>query len=147
DLSKKDEKYVWHAVKPFNPESTIIAEEAGGAWVTDIEGNRYLDAMAGLWCVNTGYGRKELAEAAFDQMQKMADFPMFQRQTAAIELAEKLNDWLEDEDVSFFSNSGSEANETAFKIARQYHQQNGKPSKHNFISRYRGYPGNSMGAL
>jgi len=147
DLSKKDEKYVWHAVKPFNPESTIIAEEAGGAWVTDIEGNRYLDAMAGLWCVNTGYGRKELAEAAFDQMKKMAYFPMSQSHIPAIELAEKLNEWLEDEYVIFFSNSGSEANETAFKIARQYHQQNGKPSKHKFISRYRGYHGNSMGAL
>lgn len=147
DLSKKDEKYVWHAVKPFNPDSTIIAEEASGAWIKDIDGTKYLDAMAGLWCVNTGYGRTELAEVAYDQINKMAYFPMTQSHIPAIKLAEKLNNWLEDEYVIFFSNSGSEANETAFKIARQYHQQNGESSRHKFISRYRGYHGNSMGAL
>lgn len=147
DLSKKDEQYVWHAVKPFNPESTIIAEEASGAWITDIDGNKYLDAMAGLWCVNTGYGRDELAEVAYDQLKKMAYFPLSQSHVPAIKLAEKLNDWLEDEYVIFFSNSGSEANETAFKIARQYHHHKGETGRHKFISRYRGYHGNSMGAL
>ncbi len=147
DLSKKDEKYVWHAVKPYNPDSTIIADEAKGAWITDIEGHKFLDAMAGLWCVNTGYGRSELAKAAYDQLNKMAYFPMSQSHIPAIKLAEKINDWLGDEYVVFFSNSGSEANETAFKIARQYHQQNGEPSRQKFISRYRGYHGNSMGAL
>src|SRR5690625_3649765 len=103
--------------------------------------------MAGLWCVNTGYGRAELAEAAYEQLNKMAYFPISHSHIPAIELAEKLNDWLEGEYVIFFSNSGSEANETAFKIARQYHQQNGEPSRHKFISRYRGYHGNSMGSL
>ncbi|MEI3604317.1 aspartate aminotransferase family protein [Pseudogracilibacillus sp. SE30717A] len=147
DLSKKDEKYVWHAVKPFNPDSTIIADEATGAWITDVEGNKFLDAMAGLWCVNTGYGRSELAEVAYEQLKKMAYFPMSQSHIPAIKLAEKISDWLEDDYVVFFSNSGSEANETAFKIARQYHQQNGEPSRQKFISRYRGYHGNSMGAL
>lgn len=147
NLSKKDEQYVWHGVKPFNPDATIIAEEASGAWVTDVEGKKYLDAMAGLWCVNTGYGRTELAEAAYEQLNKMAYFPLSQSHIPAIKLAEKLNEWLEDEYVIFFSNSGSEANETAFKIARQYHQQNGESSRHKFISRYRGYHGNSMGAL
>src|SRR5690625_2529316 len=106
DLSKKDEQYVWHAVKPFNPESTIIAEEAGGAWITDINGNKYLDAMAGLWCVNTGYGRDELAEVAYDQLKKMAYFPLSQSHVPAIKLAEKLNNWLEDEYVIFFSKIG-----------------------------------------
>ncbi|MEI3611247.1 aspartate aminotransferase family protein [Pseudogracilibacillus sp. SO30301A] len=147
DLSKKDEQYVWHAVKPFNPESTIIAEEASGAWITDIDGNKYLDAMAGLWCVNTGYGRDELAEVAYEQLKKMAYFPLSQSHVPAIKLAEKLNDWLEDEYVIFFSNSGSEANETAFKIVRQYHHHKGETGRHKFISRYRGYHGNSMGAL
>lgn len=147
DLSKKDEQYIWHAVRPFSPESTIIAKEAKGAWVTDIDGKKYLDAMAGLWCVNTGYGRTELAEAAYEQMKKMAYFPLSQSHIPAIKLAEKLNEWLEDEYVIFFSNSGSEANETAFKIARQYHQQNGNLSRHKFIARYRAYHGNSMGAL
>lgn len=147
DLLKKDEKYVWHAVRPFNPKATMIAEEAEGAWVTDVDGNRYLDGMAGLWCVNTGYGREELAKAAYEQMKKMAYFPLSQSHVPAIELAEKLNEWLGDEYVIFFSNSGSEANETAFKIARQYHQQNGEPGRHKFVARYRAYHGSSMGAL
>lgn len=147
DLLDKDTKYVWHAVRPFNPKATMIAEEAQGAWVTDVDGNRYLDGMAGLWCVNSGYGREELAKVAYEQMKKMAYFPLSQSHVPAIQLAEKLNEWLGDEYVIFFSNSGSEANETAFKIARQYHQQNGEPSRHKFIARYRAYHGSSMGAL
>lgn len=146
-LSKKDDKYVWHAMRPYDPEATMIVEEASGAWVTDVNGDKYLDAMAGLWCVNTGYGRSELAEVAGDQLKKMAYFPMSQSHTPAIKLAEKLSEWLEDDYVVFFTNSGSEANETAFKIARQYHEQNGEASRHKFISRYRGYHGHSMGSL
>jgi taurine-pyruvate aminotransferase len=65
----------------------------------------------------------------------------------AIELAEKINEWLDGEHTFFFSNSGSEANETAFKIARQYHEQNGEPNRWKFISRYRAYHGQTMGAL
>ena len=65
----------------------------------------------------------------------------------AVELGEKLNEWLGDEYVVFYSNSGSEANETAFKVARQYHEQNGEPRRWKFVSRYRAYHGNSMGSL
>src|SRR5690606_5048419 len=108
---------------------------------------KYLDAMAGLWCVNVGYGREELAKAAYDQLKELPYFPMTHSHIPAIELGEKLNEWLGDDYVIFFSNSGSEANETAFKIARQYHQQNGEPERHKFIARYRAYHGNSMGAL
>jgi taurine-pyruvate aminotransferase len=65
----------------------------------------------------------------------------------AIELGEKLNEWLEDEYVFFYSNSGSEANEVAFKIARQYHEQNGESDRWKFVSRYRAYHGQTMAAL
>lgn len=65
----------------------------------------------------------------------------------AIKLAEKLNEWLEDDYVIFFSNSGSEANETAFKIARQYHAQKGESDRYKIVSRYRSYHGNTMGSL
>jgi adenosylmethionine-8-amino-7-oxononanoate aminotransferase len=148
NLQKTDEKYLWHAMKgaASNP-GNIIATSAEGAWVTDIDGKRYLDGMSGLWCVNVGYGRKELAEAAFEQLQEMPYFPLTQSHVPAIKLAEKLNEWLGDDYVIFFSNSGSEANETAFKIARQYHQQKGEQGRYKFISRYRAYHGNSMGAL
>ena len=146
-LLKKDKDFVWHSMKPYNPEATIIAEEAKGCWVTDVNGDRMLDAMAGLWCVNIGYGREELAEAAYEQLKKLAYFPLSQSHEPAIKLAEKLNVMLGGEYVIFFSNSGSEANETAFKIARQYHQQKGDHSRYKFISRYRSYHGNSMGSL
>ncbi|OLS35591.1 aspartate aminotransferase family protein [Bacillus sp. MRMR6] len=146
-LLNQDEKYIWHSMKPYNPEATIVAVKAEGAWVTDADGKRYLDAMAGLWCVNAGYGRTELAEAAYEQLKQMAYFPLTQSHVPAIKLAQKLNDLLGDEYVIFFSNSGSEANETAFKMVRQYHQQRGEHNRYKILARYRGYHGNSMGAL
>lgn len=147
DLLTKDKKYVWHSMKPFNPDGTMIVEQAKGSWIVDQDGNRFLDGMAGLWCVNVGYGRTELAEAAYEQLKRLAYFPLTQSHSPAIKLAEKLNEMLGKEYVIFFSNSGSEANEAAFKIARQYHQQKGEHSRYKFISRYRSYHGNSMGAL
>ncbi|MGF6949680.1 taurine-pyruvate aminotransferase [Neobacillus sp. B4I6] len=146
-LLEQDDKYVWHSMKPYNPKATIVAAKAEGSWVTDSDGKRYLDAMAGLWCVNVGYGRTELAEAAYEQLKEMAYFPLSQSHVPAIKLAEKLNQMLGDEYVIFFSNSGSEANETAFKIVRQYHQQKGEHNRYKIVSRYRAYHGNSMGAL
>ncbi|WP_335870867.1 aspartate aminotransferase family protein [Bacillus sp. 2205SS5-2] len=144
---KKDEQYIWHSMKPYNPEATMQAKESKGAWVTMQDGKRYLDAMAGLWCVNIGYGRDELAEAAYEQLKKMAYFPLTQSHEPAVQLAEKLNEWLDGDYVFFFSNSGSEANETAFKIARQYHQQNGEHNRYKIVSRYRAYHGNTMASL
>src|SRR5699024_9679225 len=70
-----------------------------------------------------------------------------QSHVPAIKLGEKINEWLGDEYVIFFANSGSEANETAFKMARQYHHQKGEHGRHKFISRYRAYHGGTMGAL
>ncbi|MDQ0971059.1 taurine-pyruvate aminotransferase [Neobacillus niacini] len=147
ELLAQDDKYLWHSMKPYNPNATIVATKAEGSWVTDANGKRYLDGMAGLWCVNVGYGRTELAEAAYEQLKEMAYFPLTQSHIPAIKLAEKLNEMLGDEYVIFFSNSGSEANETAFKIVRQYHQQKGDFNRYKIVSRYRGYHGNSMGAL
>jgi len=148
DLLAKDRRYVWHAMTGHNPEATtMLVTEADGAWVTDVSGNRYLDGMAGQWSVNAGYGREELARAAYEQLSTMPFYPMVQGHLPAIELAEKLNGWLDDDYVFFYSNSGSEANETAFKIARQYHQQNDEGSRWKFVARYRGYHGNTLGSL
>jgi taurine-pyruvate aminotransferase len=145
---QKDQRYLWHNITPYSEEHPpMIAASASGSWVTDIHGDRYMDGMSGLWCVNVGYGRKELAEAAYNQLLSLPYFPLTQSHLPAIALAEKLNEWLGDEYVIFFSNSGSEANEAAFKMARQYQQQIGQHYRHKFIARYRGYHGNSMGAL
>lgn len=147
EIYSKDEKYIWHSIKPYNPKSTMVITKSEGSWLTDVDGNKYLDAMAGLWCVNVGYGRDELAEAAYQQLKENAYTPLSQSHIAAVKLGEKLNDLLGEEYVIFFSNSGSEANETAFKIARQFHQQKGEHARYKIVSRYRAYHGNSMGAL
>ncbi len=148
EILKKDEQFVWHSMKPYNPEATFVVDQSfGGARVVDTDGKEYIDAMAGLWCVNVGYGREELAKAAYDQMTKNPYSPLSQGHVPAVELAEKINDMLGGGYVVFFSNSGSEANETAFKIARQYHQQNGESSRYKIVSRYRAYHGSSFGAL
>ncbi len=145
---EKDQRYLWHNITPYNEAApSMIAATGSGSWVTDTNGQRYMDGMSGLWCVNVGYGRKELAEAAYEQLLQLPYFPLTQSHMPAIALAEKLNNWLGDDYVIFFSNSGSEANEAAFKIARQYQQQIGQHYRHKFISRYRGYHGSSMGAL
>lgn len=145
-LLEKDRAHMWHHMSPYNPNPMIVTE-ASGSWVTDIDGNKYLDGMSGLWCVNIGYGRQELAEAAYEQLKTMAYFPLTQSHVPAIKLSEKVSEWLGEEYRVFFSNSGSEANEVAFKIARQYHHQNGEPGRYKFISRHRAYHGNTMGAL
>jgi adenosylmethionine-8-amino-7-oxononanoate aminotransferase len=125
----------------------MVVEKGRGAWITDTGGNRYLDGMSGLWCVNVGYGREELARAAYEQLVEMPFYPLTKSHIPAIELGEKLNEWLDDDYVFFYSNSGSEANEMAFKVARQYHRQNGDPDRWKFISRYRAYHGNGLGSL
>lgn len=146
-LLQDDAKYVWHGMKKYNPSSTIIAKKADGVWVTDIEGNRYLDGMSGLWSVNVGYGRERIANVAAEQLKELTYYPLTQSHVPAIELSKKLNEWLGDDYVIFYSNSGSEANETAFKIARQYFHQKGESSRHKFISRYRSYHGSSFATL
>ena len=144
----RDRRYIWHGMAGYNPDaSPMVVTEADGAWITDIDGNRYLDGMAGMWNVNVGYGREELAQAAYKQLKTMPYYPITQSHLPAIELGEKLNEWLDGEYVIRYANSGSEANETAFKIARQYHAQNGEPGRYKFIARYRGYHGNTLGAL
>ncbi|PWI58132.1 aspartate aminotransferase family protein [Sulfoacidibacillus thermotolerans] len=139
---------MWHHMMPYTPSQNPMLVSGGeGAWIIDEEGNRYLDAMSGLWCVNLGYSESELADAAASQLRQMPYYPLSHAHKPAIALGEKLNQWLHGNYRIFYSNSGSEANETAFKIARQYHAQNGEPMRWKVISRYRAYHGNSMGAL
>ncbi|MYL42484.1 aspartate aminotransferase family protein [Virgibacillus salexigens] len=147
-ILEKDQENVWHHISKYNDKShPLIAKEAKGSWIIDYQGNKYLDGMSGLWCVNVGYGREVLAKAAYEQMNQMAYMSMTQSHIPGIELADKLNELLDDDYMFFYSNSGSDANEVAFKIARQYHEQKGDTSRYKIISRYRAYHGSSMGAL
>src|SRR3712207_3035306 len=141
-LAAPDERYVWHALSRYTPAEgggtapapRIMVTGGDGAWISDAEGNRYLDGMSGLWCVNVGYGREELARAAYDQLVKLPYYPLTMSHEPAVELGEKLNEWLDGEYVVFYFNLGSEANEKSFKIARQHHEQNRKPRRVAVVS-------------
>lgn len=129
------------------PVPTIVRGE--GAYVWDSEGRRYLDGLAGLFVVNAGHGRTELAEAAAKQAAELAYFPLWSyAHPTAIELAERIAA-LTPGDLNrvFFTTGGSEAVESAWKLARAYFKRVGKPNKHKVVSRYIAYHGTSMGAL
>lgn len=145
---KNHEDYLWNAIRRYDPDSSpIVADEGKGAWFSDVDGNWYLDGVSGLWCLNIGHGRKELVQAAAEQLSNLSYFPLTSSHKPAVKLSKKISELLGGNYRTFFSNSGSEANETAFKIARQYHIQTGNPSKYKVISRYRAYHGATLGAL
>ncbi|MDI5939177.1 aminotransferase class III-fold pyridoxal phosphate-dependent enzyme, partial [Micromonospora sp. DH15] len=126
---------------------TIVRGE--GAYVWDSQGRRYLDGLAGLFVVNAGHGRTELAEAAAKQAGELAYFPLWSyAHPKAVELAEKIAS-LTPADLNrvFFTTGGSEAVEAAWKLARAYFKRTGKPNKYKVVSRYIAYHGTSMGAL
>lgn len=153
NLEKMDAESLWHPLvqhKPFAQKPPKCMTRGVGCHVTDTHGVEYFDGISGLWCVNVGYGRQELAEVAYEQMVDLAYFPLTMSHEPGIRLAHKLLELLGYEGKVFFSTSGSEANETAFKIARQYHAQTapaGSGPRYKIISRYRGYHGHTMGAL
>src|SRR5690606_32133889 len=126
---------------------TIVRGE--GAYIYDIHGKRYLDGLAGLFVVQVGHGRAELAEAAAKQSQELADFPLWSyAHPKAAELAERLaRPAPGDLNRVFFTTSGSEAVESAWKLAKQYFKLVGKPLKHKVISRQIAYHGTTQGAL
>ncbi|MTI08537.1 aspartate aminotransferase family protein [Curvivirga aplysinae] len=118
-----------------------------GCYLYDIDGEKILDGMAGLWCTNIGYGRDELADLAAEQMKELAYYNTFFKTTTAPAalLAEKLCSLLPDNfNHVFFSNSGSEANDTNLRLARTYWQHVGKPSKKIIISRTNAYHGSTV---
>ncbi len=146
ELQTADRHHVWHSFGPTENDAWMV-ESAQGVFVQDVQGNRYLDAMSGLWCVNAGYGHERIAKKAYEQMVQLSYAPMTAAHIPGAKLAEKLNELLDFPYRIFYANSGSEANETAFKMARQYHFLKGQSTKFKIISRYRAYHGSTMGAL
>ncbi|WP_410673928.1 aspartate aminotransferase family protein [Amycolatopsis sp. cmx-4-68] len=120
-----------------------------GPYIWDARGKRYLDGLAGLFAVQVGHGREELAEAAARQMKQLAYFPLWgHAHPTAIELAARLASSAPgDLNRVFFTVSGGESVETAWKLAKQYFKLVGKPMKHKVISRALAYHGTSQGAL
>ena len=119
-----------------------------GVRVTDSEGNTSIDAMSGLWLKNIGYGRKEVADAAYEQMLKLTYMPMGTTTEPTIRLAEKVAEITPgDLSRSFFTSGGSESIETAIKLARAYFKRVGEPGRIKFISRKDSYHGATAGAM
>ncbi|MEM7043162.1 MAG: aspartate aminotransferase family protein, partial [Pseudomonadota bacterium] len=144
-----------HHLHPFTDHQVLsavgarIITKAEGCWLWDSDGNRILDGMAGLWCVNVGYGRTELVEAAARQMAELPYYnTFFQSATpAAVELTAKLATIAPaDLRKTFFANSGSEANDTVVKLVRYFWNMQGKPEKKTIISRKLAYHGVTMAA-
>jgi taurine-pyruvate aminotransferase len=127
----------------------MVVTGGEGSTIVDADGTSYLDAMAGLWCVNIGYGRAELAEVAAEQMRQLSYFPHTAMNLPAAALAEKIGDLMGGGGYhTYFVNSGSEANEAGFKIARQY-MKHEYPGDYRFktIGRYFAYHGTTLATL
>lgn len=144
-----------HHVHPFmdtkelNEQGARVITRADGVWLTDSDGAQYLDAMAGLWCVNIGYGRDELADAAARQMRQLPYYNTFFKTThpPVVALAARVAELASDPmNRVFFAGSGSEANDTNIRFVRHYWAAQGKPEKSIIISRKNGYHGSSLGS-
>ena len=152
-LSASARDHLWmhftrHSTYEEGGEVPIIVR-GEGAYIWDAHGKRYLDGLAGLFTVQLGHGRTELAEAAAKQMSELAFFPLWSyAHPKAIELAERLTTYTPgDLNRVFFTTGGGEAVESAWKLAKQYFKLTGKPMKHKVISRAVAYHGTPQGAL
>ena len=147
DLDRRHYLHPFTDFKALAAKGTRVIVRAEGVYLYDSEGHRILDAMAGLWCVNVGYGRRELAEAAYRQMLELPYYNSF-FQTAhppAIELARQLVDITPAQfNHVFFTGSGSEANDTVVRMVRRYWDLLGEPQRSIIISRENAYHGSTM---
>jgi putrescine aminotransferase len=144
-----------HHLHPFtdtaalNKKGARIITSAKGVFLRDSDGAEILDAMAGLWCVNIGYGRHELADVASRQMRELPYYNTFFQTShpAVIALAEKIASLTPgDLNRTFFSCGGSDANDTNIRLVRHYWASLGKPGKTHIIARENGYHGSAVGS-
>lgn len=148
DLADIDRRYCLHPFTALADHErhgpSAVMARGQGVWLIDTAGRRYLDGMAGLWCVNVGYGRREIADALRDQALRLSYCHAFSSMSSDLPalLAERL---IADAPVPmskvFFGNSGSDANDTQVKLVWYYHNVVGKPRKKKIIARQRGYHG------
>lgn len=146
---EKDKKQLHPTYHPKTHANPLVIERGEGVWLYTTDGRKILDGMAGLWNVNAGYGREELAKAAYDQMRELAFTSNFAGMTnlPSIQLADKLAGFAyEGLNTTFFTSGGSEANDSAFKTARYYWKRKGKPGKYKVIARRGAYHGITLAA-
>ncbi len=154
ELAEKARDHLWmhftrHSVYYDGSGHVPVIVKGEGAYIWDDQGNKYFDGLSGLFVVQAGHGRKELAAAGARQAEELAFFPIWSyAHPKAIELAERLAH-LAPGDLNrvFFTTGGGEAVETAWKLAKQFFKLTGKPTKHKVISRNIAYHGTPQGAL
>ena len=149
DLWRKDRDHFIHPYtnfQKFKTEGALVFSEGKDHFIYDADGRRYLDGMAGLWCVNIGHGRKDIAQAIAEQSSKLAYYNTFEDSTSppAAELASELARISPGSlNHVFFGTGGSMANDTAIKIIHYYFNQLGLPNKKKVISRELAYHGST----
>lgn len=151
-IREKSLKYLWMQnrdwVKMSEEGEPIVAEEGKGIRFTDSEGKSWIDLSGGHISVNVGYGRDEIAEAAYEQMLKINYFPNRTTTIPTVKLAQKLSDITPGSlSRSFMTSGGSESTETAMKIVRGYHSRRGENKRYKVISRRGSYHGFSAGVM
>jgi len=149
-LEALDRQYLFHPstdLRMVRDGQPLIWTRGEGIHVEDQHGKRYLEGMAGLWCTALGYGEKELAKAAAEQMETFCYGPLFAARAnePSIKLAAKLAEWVPIDGARFlFGCSGSDANDTQIKLARYYFNAIGKRHKKKILSRKSGYHGTTL---
>ena len=144
-----------HHLHPFTDHKDLHAKRsriitrAEGVYIYEADGHRILDGMSGLWCVNAGYGRQEIVDAAAEQMRELPYYNNFFQcaHPPSIELAAMLKDVSQPQfNRVFFAGSGSEANDTIVRMVRTYWDLMGQPGRHTIISRVNAYHGSTVAA-
>ncbi len=155
NLSPPQQLDAAHHIHPFSDTAEIaqtgprVLTRGEGVYVWDAQGNKLLDAFAGLWCVTLGYGRSELVRAAAEQMQQLPYYNSFSQCTTepTIRLAAKLAELAPgDLNHTLFTNSGSEAADTIVRMVRHFWAVQGQPQRNVIIGRHNGYHGSTIGA-
>jgi adenosylmethionine-8-amino-7-oxononanoate aminotransferase len=150
ELGAKADRYLWgHFARHGHGITPPIITRGEGVHIWDSYGKRYFDGLSGLFVVQVGHGRREIAEAAAKQAETLEFFPLWSYATPpAIELAERLAGYAPgDLNKVFFTTGGGEAVESAWKLAKQFFKLTGKPGKYKVISRAIAYHGTPQGAL
>src|SRR5438270_7488275 len=150
-LLETDRRYLVHPLHhPDDHRQPLVVVDGRGAMLRDAEGRGYIDGLSGLWNVNVGHGRAELADAAAAQMRRIAFASAYIGATnePAVRLAEKIvGHAYANSAAAYFTTAGAESNESAFKFARYYWKVKDKPEKTKFVSRIHGYHGVTMAAM
>src|SRR5437762_2910360 len=150
-LVEADRKHLIHPLHhPVDSANTVVYVRGRGVMVSDVDGNEYIDGLSGLWNVNVGHGRAELADAAAAQIRELAYFTGYvgSSNIPAITLANRLMEITYDNmQAVFFTSGGAESNESAFKTARFYWKALGRPDKVKVVARDQGYHGLTLQAM